>query len=105
MSKTMRTARSRSSSGYFFGVGMTPHPSRYQGLQPTRGGSLLAAEPELVAARPRQTLIGDKNYFGRDFEHRLAGQSIRLLRLARKGEPQQAGAPLFKPLRQVIESV
>jgi hypothetical protein len=30
---------------------------------------------------------------------------IRLLRPARKGEPERLGAPLFKPLRQVIESV
>lgn len=48
---------------------------------------LLAAEPGLVAARPAQTLIGDKNYFGRGFEHELAEQDIRLLRPARKGEP------------------
>ncbi|WP_405691002.1 IS982 family transposase [Streptomyces sp. NBC_00057] len=66
---------------------------------------LLAAEPELVAARAGQTLIGDKNYFGRAFEHQLAEQDIRLLRPARKGEPERAGAPLFKPLRQVIDSV
>jgi hypothetical protein len=30
---------------------------------------------------------------------------IRLLRLARKGEPEPAGTRLFKPLRQIIESV
>lgn len=66
---------------------------------------LLAAEPGLTAARPGQTLIGDKNYFGRDFEHQLAEQDIRLLRPARKGEPERPGASLFKPLRQVIESV
>ncbi|MGW6244332.1 IS982 family transposase [Streptomyces roseolus] len=66
---------------------------------------LLAAEPELVAARAGQTLIGDKNYFGRAFEGQLAEQDIRLLRPARKDEPERAGAPLFKPLRQVIESV
>ncbi|MEU6769809.1 IS982 family transposase [Streptomyces sp. NPDC046759] len=66
---------------------------------------LLAAEPHLVAARPGQTLIGDKNYFGRDFEHQMAEQNIRLLRPARRGESERPGAPLFKPLRQVIESV
>jgi hypothetical protein len=66
---------------------------------------LLAAEPQLVAARRGQTLIGDKNYFGRDFEHQLAALDVRLLRPSRKGEPERAGAPLFKPLRQVIESV
>nr|WP_176735852.1 transposase [Streptomyces sp. SID4946] len=49
---------------------------------------LLAAEPYLVAARPGQTLIGDKNYFGRDFERELAQQGIRLLRPTRAGEGQ-----------------
>lgn len=66
---------------------------------------LLAAEPNLVAARPAQTLIGDKNHFGRGFEHELAEQDIRSLRPARKGEPDRPGASLFKPLRQIIESV
>ena len=66
---------------------------------------LLAAEPQLVADRPGQTLIGDKNYFGREFEQQLAEQGIRLLRPARKGEAERAGSQLFKPLRQVIEPV
>ncbi|WP_405607440.1 IS982 family transposase [Streptomyces sp. NBC_01511] len=66
---------------------------------------LLAVEPRLTAEHPGQTLIGDKNYFGREFEQRLADLDIRLLRPARKGEPQRAGSQLFKPLRQVIESV
>jgi hypothetical protein len=66
---------------------------------------LLAAEPHLLTARPGQTLIGDKNYFGRTFEHELAQQGIQLLRPTRKGERQRPGGSLFKPLRQVIESV
>jgi hypothetical protein len=66
---------------------------------------VLAAESGLIASRPRQTLIGDKNYLGRNFEHQLADRDIKLLRPARKGEPERPGAPLFKPLRQVIESV
>jgi hypothetical protein len=65
--------------------------------------AILDADAELVAARPGQTLIGDKNYKG--FEAELADQGIRLLRPARKGEPPRAGAGLFKPLRQVIESI
>lgn len=36
---------------------------------------VLAAEPALLASRPGQTLIGDKNYFGRDVEHQLAEQA------------------------------
>jgi hypothetical protein len=66
---------------------------------------MFEAEPELVAARPGQTLICDKNYFGHDFERRLDELQIRLLRPARKGETERAGSHLFKPLRQIIESV
>jgi hypothetical protein len=66
---------------------------------------LLAVEPELVAARPGQVLIADKNYYGRQFEHGLAERGLRLVRPARKGEPERAGGRLFKPLRQLIESV
>lgn len=59
----------------------------------------------LAAGRPGQTLIFDKNYFGAEFEAELAGHEIRLLRPARKGEPERPGAGVFKPLRQVIESI
>src|SRR5579859_4858977 len=66
---------------------------------------LLAADPALAATRPGQVLIGDKNYYGRDFEAALAAAGLRLLRPARKGEPPRPGTQFFKPLRQVIESV
>ena len=66
---------------------------------------ILAADPALLAARPGQTLIADKNYFGGVFEAALAAQGVRLLRPARTGEPERAGAHLFRPLRQVIESI
>jgi hypothetical protein len=66
---------------------------------------MLAADPGLAAARPGQVVIGDKNYYGRDFEAALAGAGLRLLRPARKGEPERAGTQFFKPLRQIIESV
>jgi hypothetical protein len=67
--------------------------------------AIFGADPHLLASRPGQTLIGDKNYYGRDFEAALTAAGIRLLRPARHGEPARAGAHLFKPLRQVIESV
>jgi hypothetical protein len=51
-------------------------------------------ELEPVAVRPGQTLIGDKNYFGRDFERRLEELQIRLLRPARKGEAERTGSQL-----------
>jgi hypothetical protein len=58
-----------------------------------------------LAGRPGQVIIGDKNYYGRDFERELAAARLVLLRPARKGEPEPAGRQYFKPLRQVIESV
>ena len=66
---------------------------------------IFEADPSLTAGRPGQTLIGDKNYYGRDFEAALATAGLTLLRPARRGERQRPGAQLFKPLRQIIESV
>jgi DDE family transposase len=58
-----------------------------------------------LARRAGQVIIGDKGYYGRDFENELARDRLVLLRPARKGEPEPAGRQYFKPLRQVIESV
>jgi Transposase DDE domain len=66
---------------------------------------ILSADPTLVTDRPGQTLIGDKNYFGRQFEADLADVGLHLLRPARKGEPDRAGSQFFKPLRQNVESI
>ncbi|MFD7732209.1 IS982 family transposase [Kitasatospora phosalacinea] len=66
---------------------------------------MLRAEPALAGSRPGQTLIGDRHYYGRAFEHELVEWGVHLLRPARRGEPERAGAGLFKPLRQIIESV
>jgi hypothetical protein len=66
---------------------------------------VLGAEPDLITARPGQTLIADKNYYGQDFEHDLSAAGLRLLRPARKGEPQRADHHFLKPLRQTIESI
>jgi Transposase DDE domain len=66
---------------------------------------MFETEPELVTSRPDQTIIGDKHYFGRDFEQALTDGDLQLLRPARKGEAERRGAHLFKPLRQVIESI
>lgn len=67
--------------------------------------AMLEVDAALVSSRPRQTLIGDKNYFGRGFEQEIADSDLTLLRPVRKGEAPRAGQQLFKPLRQVIESV
>jgi hypothetical protein len=66
---------------------------------------ILDADPHLLSDRPGQTLIGDRHYYGRKFEAILAHAGARMLRPARKGEPERTGAHLFKPLRQVIESI
>ncbi len=66
---------------------------------------ILGADPDLVLARTGQTLIADKHYYGHDFEHDLAGAGLRLLRPARKGEPERDDQRFFKPLRQTIESI
>ena len=66
---------------------------------------MLEAGRDVADSHPRQTIIGDKNYFGRDFEADLTERELTLLRPIRKGEAKRAGQHLFKPLRQVIESV
>ncbi len=65
--------------------------------------AILAHTPAL-AHRPI-TLIGDKNYFGHQFETELADAGITVLRPTRKGEKPQATGKFFKPLRQIIESI
>ena len=66
---------------------------------------ILDTDPDLTDGRAGQTIIGDRNYFGRDFETTLTTAGLRLLRPARKGETERPGAQFFKPLRQVIESI
>jgi hypothetical protein len=66
---------------------------------------LLHTDPTLSTPRPGQIIIGDKNYFGTEFETTLAEAGLTLLRPARKGEPNRAGSRFFKPLRQTIESI
>jgi hypothetical protein len=66
---------------------------------------ILDADPALTAGRDGQTVIADRAYYGRQFEAALDGHGISLLRPARAGEAPRAGARLFKPLRQVIESI
>jgi Transposase DDE domain len=66
---------------------------------------ILHADPVLTAARDGQTMIADKNYYGREFENTLVDTGVNLLRPARKGEPQRSGTEFFQPLRQVIESI
>ena len=53
-------------------------------------------------ARPFRATDGA---YGREFEAALDQAGVRLLRPARKGEPDRVGARLFKPLRQTVESI
>ena len=66
---------------------------------------ILDADPALSAGRWGQTVIADRHYYGRQFEATLAEAGLQLLRPARANEAPRPGAQLFKPLRQVIESI
>jgi Transposase DDE domain len=66
---------------------------------------LFDSDPALLTDRDGQTLIADKGYTSTEFETRLAGHGIELIRPARRGERPRHGAPQLKPLRQIIESV
>ncbi|MFE2423471.1 IS982 family transposase [Streptomyces hokutonensis] len=66
---------------------------------------MLDTAHDVAATHLGQTIIGDKNYYGRGFERDLTDRHLKLLRPARKGEPERAGVHLFRPLRQVIESI
>ena len=65
---------------------------------------ILTGDPELTTRRT-QTLIADKNYYGREFEATLPDLGITLLRPARKRETERTGSRFFKPMRQIIESI
>lgn len=58
-----------------------------------------------LSARAGTTLAADKNYYGNDFETRLAANGFTLLRKNPQGERPRSGAALLKPIRQVIESI
>jgi len=66
---------------------------------------LLAVEPELVAARPGLVILADKGDRNAHTEAALAAQRVKLLRPGFKREAPRAGQALFRPLRQLIESV
>jgi hypothetical protein len=66
---------------------------------------ILATDPALAAARPGQTLIAGRQYYGTEFEAAITTQRLCLLRPARKGEHERPGAHPFKPLRQTIEPI
>jgi len=67
--------------------------------------TILNATPAWAMAREhRQSLLADKNYFGKLFQADLADADIDLLRGTRKGEKPRPGQRFLKPLRRVIES-
>jgi hypothetical protein len=66
---------------------------------------LLDVEPGLVAERPGLVLLVDKGDRDAQTEAILAARGMRVLRPAFKPEAPRPGHGLFKPLRQLIESV
>jgi hypothetical protein len=66
---------------------------------------LLDVEPGLLAERPGLVILADKGYRDAQTEAILAAQGVRVPRPAYTGEGPRPGQALFKPLRQLIESV
>jgi hypothetical protein len=66
---------------------------------------LFDVEPGLLAERPGLVLLVDKGYRDTQTESILAAQGVTVLRPAYKGEAPRPGHGLFRPLRQLIESV
>ena len=56
---------------------------RRQGRRAPGAGGPAGGRAGTVAARPGQTLLADKHYYGREFQAILAGLGVRLLRPAR----------------------
>jgi hypothetical protein len=55
--------------------------------------------------RPGQTLIADKGYRSKTFEHGLEQLGISLIRPSFGSEPPRPGHQFLRPFRQIIESV
>jgi hypothetical protein len=66
---------------------------------------LFDSDPALLAGRTGQVLVADKGYTSAEFESRLTGHGIELIRPARRGEKPRPGARQLKPIRQIIESI
>jgi len=65
----------------------------------------ILADPDLAALLPGQIIIGDKNYYGRDFEAALTGTGPACCARPARANPTGPAPRFFKPLRQIIESV
>jgi Transposase DDE domain len=66
---------------------------------------LFDVEPGLLAERPGLVILVDKGDRDTETEALLAAQGVRVLRPAYKREAPRPGQGLFRPLRQLIESV
>jgi hypothetical protein len=66
---------------------------------------LFESDPELLAGRAGQTLVADKGYTSVEFEQRLAGHGIEVVRPAMRRERPRRGARQLRSIRQIIESV
>ncbi|MGD1221975.1 hypothetical protein AB9Q10_26535 [Streptomyces krungchingensis] len=63
---------------------------------------MLKEHPDLA---PWRSSVGITPRLSDGFQPELSEHGVQLLRAARKGEREWPGAVLFKPLRQVIESI
>lgn len=68
--------------------------------------AMLEVDADLARQRPGLLLICDKGFAGTEFERSLRSEhGITLFRPSRKNEVLRAGEPMFKKVRQLIESV
>jgi hypothetical protein len=58
---------------------------------------ILHTDPTLSPPRPGQIIIGDKNYFGAEFETTLAETGLTLLRPAARANPHEQAAGFSSP--------
>ncbi|UTI63077.1 transposase [Paraconexibacter antarcticus] len=84
-----------------FGLDGTPRALRLLGADRPERDVALSMLPG--ALRGGETIIGDKNYSGRDFAAAIGQMGALLLRPPRKDEPQTA--PRLAKVRQRVESI
>jgi hypothetical protein len=66
---------------------------------------MLTRDPDLLATRPRQTIIGDKGYVSRHLDAHPAQLGPTLIRPSHRNSKPHPDEHLLKPIRQLIESV
>jgi hypothetical protein len=67
--------------------------------------AVLDHDPDLVTDRPGLLIVADKGYVSAELDRWLTERGVRLLRPSYRNRTPHPGEHLFKPVRQLIESV